>query len=416
MPPPNTPLLQTPPRVPSPGSPDVSLAVAIMAPPPNTPATAFNSPRSMRTRNPASLSRPIAEDSDANSHAEQDATHGIDYRGLTYIGTVNENLICPICKVALVDPVDTECSHTFCRECITRALSHKYICPIDRQPLVECTTCGDQLPRDCDEVLQEINIEQHQESTCKEREKHCEHCGAEMLRCKQAQHEIECPDVIDACKWAEYGCDHKSKRRNLGHHRDDCNFRFIGPMAERLRSEIQTLRSDVRHLTEKEQLQDRRIKFLEGGQRDNYRQMDYSEISTEELSTLAASAPAEPTSESTNDYLLNLLGDQERRINELSLALTELEGKQTMMLFNQTVPIKNQIAELQSNQQLTSMHIRWFMNWRKEDQQRMHQQQRRFGGGGGNDRDGRGDGGASSSEHTLPRRSSDSFTRDMTKL
>jgi len=480
-PPPNTPMAHTPRSL----STDLTDALPfhiLTAPPPNTPSSALDSqPGHNRQYTPTNYQ--IAEESPRTLTSDTEPSQSIDYRGLTYVETVNENLICPICRVALVDPVDTECEHTFCKECISQALEHKDVCPIDRSPfpqpstitrshkivlnqldslLVECMCCEAHIPRsmlrhhldrycketlvkcpdkgclqqvkrkfseqgclhndiacpDCGEIHQEVVMSKHRETYCKERQKQCQHCGADILRCKQSQHEEECLDLIIPCMWSEYGCDYECKRGDLQFHRSDCNFRLIGPMADTLRKEIQTLRSDVRYLTDKEQLQERRIKFLEGGQRSSYRQMDYSEIASQALTSLPDPTQTEPASESTNEYLLNLLGDQERRISQLSSALTELEGKQTMMLFNETVPIKNQIAELQSNQQMTSMHIRWFMNWRKEDQLRLQQQQRRFGGGGGGAGDSEGDGGGSSSDFSsAPRRSSDSVTRGLiTKL
>lgn len=44
--------------------------------------------------------------------------------------------VCSICQSALVNPVTTaSCKHTFCRDCITRALAHSPTCPIDRSAL-----------------------------------------------------------------------------------------------------------------------------------------------------------------------------------------------------------------------------------------------------------------------------------------
>lgn len=44
----------------------------------------------------------------------------------------------PTPRTPFTDPVTTmTCQHTFCRECITRALSHAPQCPVDRSPLCE---------------------------------------------------------------------------------------------------------------------------------------------------------------------------------------------------------------------------------------------------------------------------------------
>ncbi|KJA27903.1 hypothetical protein HYPSUDRAFT_130585 [Hypholoma sublateritium FD-334 SS-4] len=53
-----------------------------------------------------------------------------------YVDPPNANLICCICRAPFTDPTTTRtCAHTFCAECILRALSHASACPIDRTPL-----------------------------------------------------------------------------------------------------------------------------------------------------------------------------------------------------------------------------------------------------------------------------------------
>ena len=47
-----------------------------------------------------------------------------------------EELICTICTDIIKDPVQTNCEHTFCRECITRWLEGgQRTCPEDREQL-----------------------------------------------------------------------------------------------------------------------------------------------------------------------------------------------------------------------------------------------------------------------------------------
>ncbi|KAL1682788.1 hypothetical protein EV122DRAFT_202974 [Schizophyllum commune] len=53
-----------------------------------------------------------------------------------YVDAPNANLICCICRAPYIEPVTTRtCYHTFCRECIGRALAHSSHCPVDRSPL-----------------------------------------------------------------------------------------------------------------------------------------------------------------------------------------------------------------------------------------------------------------------------------------
>jgi TNF receptor-associated factor 5 len=405
--------------------------------------------------------------------ANLNISHTVDLRALVYVGTVDQNLICAICRCALVDPVTTHCGHTFCQSCIDDALSHSQLCPVDRSWLsladlkpspriivnqlddlkAKCPSCSIAYARsmlqnhleryckealvfcpgknteqgceetvkrrfsdkgclhyttecpDCQESLLMVELEDHREKLCDQRNRHCERCGAELLRCKESDHETECPDAI------EYGCEHEAKRRELPLHVDECSFKLVGPMAEILKKEINTLRSEVRTLTETNQLQERRIKFLENGFRDPYRPLDYSDFSDQTLSAIPEAGNPEPLS-AGSEYLLSLLEAQESKMSQLSAAMTENEAKQTTLLFNETIPIKNELAEIRSMQQTTSMHVRWLLRFRLQDNHR------RLGTGPGSNGGSDGaTGGGSSNDSPLPRRLSDGLSRDIiTKL
>jgi hypothetical protein len=62
-------------------------------------------------------------------------SEGVDFEGLQYLGSVDENLLCPICKSPFVMPVTTECDHTFCHRCLFQCYEQAPICPVDRTKL-----------------------------------------------------------------------------------------------------------------------------------------------------------------------------------------------------------------------------------------------------------------------------------------
>lgn len=261
---------------------------------------------------------------------------------------------------------------------------------------------------DCKETLLVVELEEHRAQTCPEKLKPCEHCSAEILRFKESEHLEECPDVIQPCKWAEYGCHHEAKRKYLHLHVDECNLKLVGPMAEAMKKEMTVLRSEMRSLSETNHLQERRIKFLESGQRASDRPMELMDLS---LANLPESSTTEPL-DSGHEYLLSLLESQQARLSQLSAELADFQGKNTMMLLNETIPMKNELSELRSTQQVTCMHVRWLMRFRM--------QERRYGGSPGPGSSGSpdsGDGGGSSSGLPFSRRLSDSAPRDIiTKL
>lgn len=443
--------------------------------PPNTPATAYSLSPNVPRQRYLRLGLDHQPENDHNPPPESNMPHVVDFRGLTYVDSVDENLHCPICRVPMVDPVDTACDHTFCRDCITEAFKYNNLCPIDRLSLsntalnkahkivtnqldsllVKCPCCKDPVPRamvvnhldryckealvqcssrackshvkrklyikgclhydircpDCNKIMQLLEMSDHREHDCKERHKACDHCGGDILRCKEDIHLEKCLYVPVCCKWEEYGCEYESRRKDLHKHEEVCAFKLVGPIATMLKKEISDLRSEVRTLTEKDQIKERRIKFLEGGlsaHRDTDRPLDYADLPNSALSSLPDSSHADPL-DSGHEYLLSLVEAQETKVDRLSAGMTELEAKQTMLLFNETIQIKNELAEMRSSQQVLSMHVRWLLNFRRQENQR------RFGAGPSSG--GGSDGGGSSSDMPFSRRLSDSITRDIvTKL
>lgn len=57
--------------------------------------------------------------------AKKPRSHTVEARSLEYIGSYDNNLMCPICRCPFVDPTKLNCEHYFCRTCITTALSHQ---------------------------------------------------------------------------------------------------------------------------------------------------------------------------------------------------------------------------------------------------------------------------------------------------
>ena len=52
-----------------------------------------------------------------------------------FVETVNEGLLCCICRDVLEEPLQSPCEHAFCSSCIQAWLVAECTCPEDRQPL-----------------------------------------------------------------------------------------------------------------------------------------------------------------------------------------------------------------------------------------------------------------------------------------
>jgi len=425
---------------------------------------------------PIDSPKPTRQDQYPKVLVELNLRYTVDLKGVTYVDTVNENLMCPICRAVLVNPVTTPCDHTFCQQCIEDSLEHNESCPLDRSPMprdkklkrspkiilnqldgleVKCPCCEHVVSRstvekhmekycsealmrcpgrnsdkecpsyvkrktskkgclhypaqcpDCQLSLQQIDMEEHLEDSCPARFMDCELCKIEILRCAESEHKGKCPEVVAPCQWVEYGCQHKAKRQDLHLHDDECGFRHVGLMISLLKLEIRDLQTQVSSLTEVNDRQERRIKYLE---KDDFDQLlEEPGLPGRPLQPL----PQDATN-SSFAYLLSLFDSQDTKLHQMMQSMTERESKQTTMLFNETIPIKNELAELRSSQQVTSMHVRWLMRFR------MQENQRRFGGGGGpgspGSSGGGGSEGGSGGDLPLPRRLSDAEARENASL
>jgi hypothetical protein len=139
----------------------------------------------------------------------------------------------------------------------------------------------------------------------------------------------------------------------------------MGPVVESLKDEITTMKGEVQSLTERDKAKDRRIRFLE-----SYKNAPSYGDSLADMSNMPDHIPSSTDSapyDSRDQYLLSLLENQESKVDRLSVGMTELEAKQTVMLFNETIPIKEQLAELRSAQGVIGCHVRWLMNLRLQE-------------------------------------------------
>lgn len=70
-----------------------------------------------------------------NDSADTAANAGIGYDRERFVSEIPNDLICSICLGVMNNPVETVCSHVFCRKCLKQALQRRLRCPVDRRPL-----------------------------------------------------------------------------------------------------------------------------------------------------------------------------------------------------------------------------------------------------------------------------------------
>ncbi|KAI0093146.1 hypothetical protein BDY19DRAFT_1064390 [Irpex rosettiformis] len=201
-----------------------------------------------------------------------------------YVDSVNDNLLCCICRMPFIEPVTTRsCSHTFCRECISTALYLSQCCPIDRSPLtLDDLTPADPLLRNlvdelqvecpmrsagCSFTGQRQLLDMHSRNDChyvsvscldglcddvvlRKNGKHrdhakgdgsqespsppestkvvnCDGCHSQVMEADLTAHKDSCPDLLVECGQTIHGCSWKGPRRTLSDHLQICPYESI---------------------------------------------------------------------------------------------------------------------------------------------------------------------------------------------
>jgi hypothetical protein len=214
--------------------------------------------------------------------------------------------------------------------------------------------------------MQKADLEEHQDSECPDRETECELCATIFLRNKEEDHTKACPEVETGCKYAPFGCAHKMPRKLLEAHGETCEYRVVGPVG----GQLAELRAELSALQEKDRLKDRRIKFLENKgftMSPPSAPEAMSDINISEANNGTDLAPYE----SRDQYFLSLFETMESKVERVSSALQEVEGRQSMMLINETLQIKDQLTEIRSTLGVLGMHVRWLMNFRLQERGRV---------------------------------------------
>ncbi|XP_065656702.1 TNF receptor-associated factor 6-B-like isoform X4 [Hydra vulgaris] len=223
---------------------------------------------------------------------------------------------CPVCKMALREPILTACGHRFCLSCseeIRKINKGVFICPLDKTNLKYEQTFLDkavervilQLKVKCNNYLNncqwtgELRAINTHEQYCNRLPIYCvNQCGMEILREEMLSHiHDSCANTIIPCQYFNIGCNFKGMRKEQVTHANSSTQNHLSMAI----SKVAELETNITLLKEE---METKISFF-----------DYEMVMKKEQDTHASS--------SSQDYLLTATSN----VAELETKIMSIENK-----------------------------------------------------------------------------------------
>jgi hypothetical protein len=239
---------------------------------------------------------------------------------------------------------------------------------------------------DCHTSLMKKDLEEHQRKSCANRLTSCSLCAVEVLRLDLKSHvNKDCPKHIISCQGAIVGCTFRDARADVLLHEKMCPMATMAPHFREQQARIERNEARMEPLT-------RKVGILEDGL-SNITNMLYPANSndasypvtdpldpndtdalepTSDLNLAPASFPhvtqdnenaqAQPPFDSQVHHLLTLHDSLREEVSRITNAMTELEGRANMMVFNESTRVKEEMLRTNTAINSMRMQLHWLMS------------------------------------------------------
>lgn len=185
-----------------------------------------------------------------------------------------------------------------------------------------------------------LHLTQAHENECPQIIAQCPHCDLEFTRSTITSHEATCPSAIIPCIASDVGCPYSGPRKEAPEHTPMCAFTLLRPLLQAHSTRLATLELENRALRKK-------IDIL--------------------LPPRSSSPPDAAPTTVFDDQTIQLLTEQEHLrgdIERLSASLGEMEIKQSMLLMNETLRTKEEMAGMRAAINGMRMQMHWLLTVR----------------------------------------------------
>jgi hypothetical protein len=229
-------------------------------------------------------------------------------------------------------------------------------------------------------------VQEHQRNSCSNRVTSCSLCAVEVLRLDLKNHvNKDCPKHITSCQGAIVGCTFREERADVLIHEKVCPMATMAPHFREQQARIERNEARMEPLA-------RKVGILEDGL-TNITNMLYPANSndasfpvtdpldandvdpleqTADFNLPQASFPpvaqendsaqAQPPFDSQVHHLLTLHDSLREEVSRMTNAMTELEGRASMMVFNESTRVKEEMLRTNTAVNSMRMQLHWLMS------------------------------------------------------
>lgn len=223
---------------------------------------------------------------------------------------------------------------------------------------------------------------EHTNRLCPSLETLCPDCD-EIIPLRDLEHHISiCPEAIQSCKAAKYGCQARVKRANITAHEQQCPLVAMSPCFEAQNARIDSLELTIRHLQQRNEIFEDGISNIRSTLVDSSSSPRSRNRSATASASVSGSGPAsgpDETNPNAINYLLSVHESLRTEVGQLSHAITDLDARASMSIMNESLRIKEDMAHTNAALNSIRMQVQWLINPRLHQ----HQVQRTSNDGNG---------------------------------
>ena len=258
---------------------------------------------------------------------------------------------------------EVECPLSSCRLRILRKL-----CGSDcLHGYVDCTACQTKLMMRYQE--------QHLNEQCTVRKWPCPHCQASVVASSRRAHEEECSEAPVTCSGSAIGCTFVDKRIAVHTHQKSCPMALMSPAFSTMASRVERQEAAMNSLRHRNTVLESGLESLKTlvdtlslpSTSGSARASEFVESSA---TTAQETAVTDAPFDSAAHHLLLLHETLREEIERVSNSVTDLDARASLMIMNENLRLKEDMAHLNAMVSSMRMQLQWLMSARLQAQQR----------------------------------------------